>query len=158
MQTRHLTIAGAIALSAASAHAATVADAGANASTDAALSAQTLDTVSVIGQGETRQVQRITAVDKQVLPPGTSGQKILDRLPGVSVQSNDAFGANEESQTISLRGFDKSRLGYTLDGIPLGDNSYGNYNGLSIARAIIAENLAGAELSQGIGSLGRHRG
>ena len=108
----------------------------------------------MIGQGETRQVQRITAVDKQALPPGTSGQKILDRLPGVSVQSNDAFGANEESQTISLRGFDKSRLGYTLDGIPLGDNSYGNYNGLSIARAIIAENLAGAELSQGIGSLG----
>lgn len=153
MQTRHLTIAVAIALSAAtSAHAATAADTGA--STDAALSAQTLDTVSVIGQGETRQVQRITTVDKQVLPPGTSGQKILDRLPGVSVQSNDAFGANEESQTISLRGFDKSRLGYTLDGIPLGDNSYGNYNGLSIARAIIAENLAGAELSQGIGSLG----
>ncbi len=135
---------------AASTHAAETTDA----STDAALSAQTLDTVSVIGQGETRQVQRITAVDKQVLPPGTSGQKILDRLPGVSVQSNDAFGANEESQTISLRGFDKSRLGYTLDGIPLGDNSYGNYNGLSIARAIIAENLAGAELSQGIGSLG----
>ncbi len=151
MQTRYLTIAVAIALSAAaSTHAAETTDA----STDAALSAQTLDTVSVIGQGETRQVQRITAVDKQVPPPGTSGQKILDRLPGVSVQSNDAFGANEESQTISLRGFDKSRLGYTLDGIPLGDNSYGNYNGLSIARAIIAENLAGAELSQGIGSLG----
>lgn len=150
MQTRYLTIAVAIALSAASAHAAEATDA----TTDTALSAQTLDTVSVIGQGETRQVQRITTVDKQVLPPGTSGQKILDRLPGVSVQSNDAFGANEESQTISLRGFDKSRLGYTLDGIPLGDNSYGNYNGLSIARALIAENLAGAELSQGIGSLG----
>jgi iron complex outermembrane receptor protein len=150
MQTRYLTIAVAIALSAASAHAAEATDATA----DTALSAQTLDTVSVIGQGETRQVQRITTVDKQVLPPGTSGQKILDRLPGVSVQSNDAFGANEESQTISLRGFDKSRLGYTLDGIPLGDNSYGNYNGLSIARALIAENLAGAELSQGIGSLG----
>lgn len=150
MQTRYLTIAVAIALSAAGAHAAEATDATA----DTALSAQTLDTVSVIGQGETRQVQRITTVDKQVLPPGTSGQKILDRLPGVSVQSNDAFGANEESQTISLRGFDKSRLGYTLDGIPLGDNSYGNYNGLSIARALIAENLAGAELSQGIGSLG----
>jgi len=148
MQTRHLTIAVAIALCAANAHAAGEPNA------DTALTAQTLDAVSVIGQGETRQVQRITAVDKQVLPPGTSGQKILDRLPGVSVQSNDAFGANEESQTISLRGFDKSRLGYTLDGIPLGDNSYGNYNGLSIARALIAENLAGAELSQGIGSLG----
>ncbi|WP_447595610.1 TonB-dependent receptor [Stenotrophomonas rhizophila] len=153
MLTRPLTIAVAIALCAANAHAADVA---ANAGSDAtvALSAQTLDTVSVIGQGETRQVQRIGTVDKQVLPPGTSGQKILDRLPGVSVQSNDAFGANEESQSITLRGFDKSRLGYTLDGIPLGDNSYGNYNGLSIARALIAENLAGAELSQGIGSLG----
>ncbi|MDY0956661.1 TonB-dependent receptor [Stenotrophomonas rhizophila] len=153
MLTRPLTIAVAIALCAANAHAADVA---ANAGPDAtvALSAQTLDTVSVIGQGETRQVQRIGTVDKQVLPPGTSGQKILDRLPGVSVQSNDAFGANEESQSITLRGFDKSRLGYTLDGIPLGDNSYGNYNGLSIARALIAENLAGAELSQGIGSLG----
>lgn len=142
MLTRPLTIAVAIALCAANAHAADVA---ANAGPDAtvALSAQTLDTVSVIGQGETRQVQRIGTVDKQVLPPGTSGQKILDRLPGVSVQSNDAFGANEESQSITLRGFDKSRLGYTLDGIPLGDNSYGNYNGLSIARALIAENLAG---------------
>jgi len=144
MFTRPLTIAVALALCAANAHAA---DVDATAAANVALSAQTLDTVSVIGQGETRQVQRITAVDKEVLPPGTSGQKILDRLPGVSVQSNDAFGANEESQTISLRGFDKSRLGYTLDGIPLGDNSYGNYNGLSIARALIAENLAGAELS-----------
>jgi len=151
MLTRPLTIAVALALCAANAHAV---DVDATAAANVALSAQTLDTVSVIGQGETRQVQRITAVDKEVLPPGTSGQKILDRLPGVSVQSNDAFGANEESQTISLRGFDKSRLGYTLDGIPLGDNSYGNYNGLSIARALIAENLAGAELSQGIGSLG----
>ncbi|WP_303748972.1 TonB-dependent receptor [Stenotrophomonas pigmentata] len=126
----------------------------AEAAADSGASAQTLHTISVIGQGQTRQVQRIGEVDKQVLPPGSSGQKILDRLPGVSVQSNDAFGANEESQTISLRGFDKTRLGYTLDGIPLGDNSYGNYNGLSIARAIIAENLGGAELSQGIGSLG----
>ncbi|KAF1014751.1 MAG: Vitamin B12 transporter BtuB [Stenotrophomonas maltophilia] len=154
MQTRHLTIAVAIALAAAAhANAADLASPTADASA-AAPSAQTLDTVSVIGQGETRQVQRITAVDKEVLPAGTSGQKILDRLPGVSVQSNDAFGANEESQSISLRGFNKSRLGYTMDGIPLGDNSYGNYNGLSVARAVTAENLAGAELSQGIGSLG----
>ena len=151
MQTRYLTLAVAVALGATTTARAT---GTADTALDTALTAQTLDAVSVIGQGETRQVQRITAVDKQVLPPGTSGQKILDRLPGVSVQSNDAFGANEESQTISLRGFDKSRLGYTLDGIPLGDNSYGNYNGLSIARALIAENLAGAELSQGIGSLG----
>lgn len=57
--------------------------------------AQDLEAVSVIGQGETRQVQRIVPEDQKVLPPGTSPQKILNRLPGVSVQSNDAFGANE---------------------------------------------------------------
>jgi iron complex outermembrane receptor protein len=116
--------------------------------------AQQLEGVSVIGQGETRQVQRITPADQKVLPPGTSPQKILNRLPGVSVQSNDAFGANEESQTITLRGFNATRLGYTLDGLPLGDNAYGNYNGLNISRALIAENMATVELSEGIGALG----
>ena len=152
MQTRHLTIAVAIALSAAtSAHAATAADTGA--STDAALSAQTLDTVSVIGQGETRQVQRIATVDKQVLPPGTSGQKILDRLPGVSVQSTmpSAPTKNRRPSACAASTRAASAIRWTAS---VGDNSYGNYNGLSIARAIIAENLAGAELSQGIGSLG----
>ncbi|MDI3263080.1 MAG: TonB-dependent receptor [Fulvimonas sp.] len=112
-----------------------------------------LAAVSVIGQGETRQVQRVTAQDVRVLPPG-SLQKVLNRLPGVNVQSNDAFGANEESQSISLRGFNTTRLGYTLDGLPLGDNAYGNYNGLNINRALIAENFGGAELAEGIGGLG----
>lgn len=116
--------------------------------------ARTLESVSVIGQGETRQVQRVTAKDVAVLPAGTSIQKVLNRMPGVNVQSNDAFGANEESQTISLRGFNTTRLGYTLDGLPLGDNAYGNYNGLNISRALIAENFGGAELAQGIGGLG----
>ncbi len=112
-----------------------------------------LEAVSVIGQGETRQVQRVTPQDVRVLPPG-SLQKVLNRLPGVNVQSNDAFGANEESQSISLRGFNTTRLGYTLDGLPLGDNAYGNYNGLNINRALIAENFGGAELAEGIGGLG----
>ncbi|WP_172107405.1 TonB-dependent receptor plug domain-containing protein, partial [Xanthomonas axonopodis] len=90
-------------------------------SADTGATVQQLDAVSVIGQGETRQVQRITQQDIAVLPPGTSIQKLLNRMPGVNVQSNDAFGANEESQTISLRGFNGTRLGYTLDGLPLGD-------------------------------------
>ncbi|MCF5932214.1 Plug domain-containing protein, partial [Xanthomonas perforans] len=123
-------------------------------SADTGATVQQLDAVSVIGQGETRQVQRITPQDIAVLPPGTSIQKLLNRMPGVNVQSNDAFGANEESQTISLRGFNGTRLGYTLDGLPLGDNAYGNYNGLNISRALIAENFGGVELASGIGALG----
>lgn len=143
----------ALVLSPAARAADTPAEAGADASA-ATGTVQQLDAVSVIGQGETRQVQRITQQDIPVLPPGTSIQKLLNRMPGVNVQSNDAFGANEESQTISLRGFNGTRLGYTLDGLPLGDNAYGNYNGLNISRALIAENFGGVELASGIGALG----
>lgn len=116
--------------------------------------AQDLDTVSVIGAGETRQVQRLRTSDQKVLPPGTSLQKVLNVLPGVNAQSVDALGANEQSMTLSLRGFSGTRLGYTLDGMPLGDSAYNNYNGLSVNRALISENFGGAELSEGIGNLG----
>ena len=116
--------------------------------------AQDLDTVSVIGTGETRQVQRLRTADQKALPPGTSLQKVLNTLPGVNAQSADALGTNEQSMTLSLRGFSGTRLGYTLDGLPLGDSAYNNYNGLSINRALISENFAGAELSEGIGNLG----
>ncbi|MCC4594026.1 TonB-dependent receptor [Xanthomonas campestris pv. phormiicola] len=151
MPTHHLLSAAILAALLSSPLAAHAADAPVD---GAASDARQLDTVSVIGQGETRQVQRITRQDVPVLPPGTSIQKLLNRIPGVNVQSNDAFGANEESQTVSLRGFNGTRLGYTLDGLPLGDNAYGNYNGLNISRALIAENFGGVELASGIGSLG----
>lgn len=150
-----LALAISAALAAAPAQARAAADtAAADAAAGEARDATTLDAVSVIGLGETRQVQRVKLADIEKTVAGTSPQKILNKLPGISVQSNDAYGANEESQTISLRGFNQRLLGYTLDGIPLGDNSYGNYNGLGISRALIGENLAGAELAAGIGSLG----
>ncbi|KAG0774127.1 hypothetical protein G6F22_014313 [Rhizopus arrhizus] len=41
-----------------------------------------------------------------------------------------------------------------IDGVPLGDGAYNNYNGLTINRALISENMDGAELAVGIGSLG----
>ena len=116
--------------------------------------AKNLDTISVVGTGESRQVQRIQPQNQDVLPPGTSLQKVLNILPGVNAQSVDALGSNEQSLTLSLRGFNSTRLGYTLDGMPLGDSSYNNYNGLSINRALISENMAGAEIAEGIGNLG----
>lgn len=116
-------------------------------------SATELDVVSVIGSGELRQVQRITPENLDVLPPGTSPQKVLNLLPGVNAQSTDALGTNEQSMTLSLRGFTGTKLGHTLDGVPLGDSAYNNYNGLSINRALISENLGMVELAQGIGNL-----
>ncbi|WP_243040758.1 TonB-dependent receptor [Dyella sedimenti] len=116
--------------------------------------AKTLNEISVVGSGESRQVQEVRPSNQQTLPPGTSLQKVLNYLPGVNAQSVDALGLNEQSLTMSLRGFNSTRLGYTLDGMPLGDSSYNNYNGLSINRALIPENFGGAELSEGIGNLG----
>jgi len=110
--------------------------------------------VEVTGRGQTRQVQNIMRADLAQAVPGTSPLKVLDKLPGVSFQSADAFGAYEWSARISIRGFSQNQLGFTLDGIPLGDMSYGNNNGLHISRAISSENIGRVEVSQGAGALG----
>lgn len=52
-----------------------------------AQSATTLDSVSVIGRGEARQVQRVTAEDMKVLPPGANPLKLLASKPGVHFES-----------------------------------------------------------------------
>lgn len=71
----------------------------------------------------------------------------------MNAQSIDALGANEQSLGLQVRGFNTTHLGYTLDGMPLGDGAYNNYNGLTISRALISENLARADLATGIAGL-----
>jgi iron complex outermembrane receptor protein len=109
--------------------------------------------VIVLGRGETRQVQSIGAEQISVLPAGTSPLKAIEKLPGVNFQAADPYGAYEWSTRISIRGFDRNRLGFTLDSVPLGDMTYGNHNGLHISRAIASENVARVSLSQGTASL-----
>lgn len=115
---------------------------------------QGFETVTVYGKGETRQVQTVTQVDLSLTEPGASPFQSIAKLPGVNFQSADPFGSYEWSTRISLRGFNQNQLGFTLDGVPLGDMSYGNYNGLHISRAIASENIGKTELAQGTGSLG----
>lgn len=120
--------------------------------TEPAVSDNATDIV-VYGRGETRQVQTVTAADIQAETPGTSPIRVLEKLPSVSVQSANALGTNEWSTRISVRSFSQSQLGFTLDGVPLGDMSYGNFNGLHISRAIASENLGSSTLAQGTGAL-----
>lgn len=110
--------------------------------------------IVVTGRGETRQVQEIRQADLETLAPGTTALKALEKLPSVNFQSADPFGAYEWSQRITVRGFDQSRLGFTLDGVPLGNQNYGNVNGLHTNRAISPENIGVTRLTQGAGSLG----
>jgi iron complex outermembrane receptor protein len=113
-----------------------------------------VDALVVVGSGQTRSVVTLTPSNLEVLPPGTSIQKALNFLPGVSAQSIDALGVNEQSLSLQVRGFNTTHLGYTLDGMPLGDGAYNNYNGLTISRALISENLGRADLATGIAGLG----
>ena len=111
------------------------------------------EAIIVLGRGETQQVQEISNKDLAVLLPGTSALKAIEKLPSVNVQNADAFGAYEWAQRVSIRGFNQQQLGFNLDGIPLGDFSYGNVNGLHISRAISPENIGITRVTQGAGAL-----
>lgn len=124
-----------------------------------ATAAEAADTAAVeelvvFGRGEARQVQTVDGADLLLEVAGASPLKMVEKLPNVNLQSADPFGSYEWSSRISIRGFDRNRLGFTLDGVPLGDMTYGNHNGLHISRAIAGENVGQAELAQGAGALG----
>lgn len=114
---------------------------------------QPVEEVVVLGRGETRQVQSVSNAQIDVLPAGTSPLKAIEKMPGVNFQSADAYGAYEWSTRLSIRGFNQGQLGFTLDGVPLGDMSYANHNGLHISRAIPSEAVGRVELSQGAGAI-----
>jgi iron complex outermembrane receptor protein len=124
------------------------------ASTDAATATSELDTISVVSEGSTRQVQTVGREEIKKAALGTSPLKVLDKLPGVYFESADAWGTYEWSQRITFRGFARQQLGYTLDDIPLGNGAYSTDNGLSVNRSILAENIRSIEIAQGGGVLG----
>jgi iron complex outermembrane recepter protein len=119
----------------------------------AADAATEIEEISVFGQGQTRQVQSLTAAQLEQFAAGTSPLKSIEKLPGVNFQSADPYGSYEWSTRIVVRGFNQNQMGFTLDGVPLGDMSYANHNGLHISRAIMSENMGRVSLSQGAGAL-----
>ncbi len=112
------------------------------------------DVIVVFGRGETRQVQEVQAEDIATLLPGTSVIRAIEKLPSVNIQAADPFGNYEWSARVTIRSFNQNQLGFTFDGIPLGDMSYGNHNGLHISRAVSSENVGSVVVSQGAGALG----
>lgn len=110
--------------------------------------------IVVLGAGQTRQVQELSTQELTILASGTSPLKAIEKLPSVNFQSADAFGNYEWSTRVTIRGFNQNQLGFNLDGIPLGDMSYGNANGLHISRATSPENIGVTRVSQGSGSIG----
>ena len=89
----------------------------------------------------TRSAVSLEAVETQKLLPGINPLKAIQTLPGVLLETADPWGNNEQNESLFVHGFNTQQLGYTMDGIPLGDQNYGNYNGLSPQRAVISENV-----------------
>ncbi|WEK46862.1 MAG: TonB-dependent receptor [Candidatus Andeanibacterium colombiense] len=118
-----------------------------------AASSDDANEIVVFGKGQTIQVQEIEAADLKVLTPGTSVIKAIEKLPSVNVQASDPFGNYEWSTRVTIRSFSQSQLGFNFDGIPLGDMSYGNYNGLHISRIVSPENVGTVRVSQGAGAV-----
>jgi len=106
-----------------------------------------------IATHKTRSAVAMSKNDIQKILPGINPLKALQTLPGVSFQTADPWGNNEQNLSLFVHGFNGQQLGYTLDGVPLGDQQYGNYNGLSPQRAVTSENVSSVILSTGAGDL-----
>ena len=132
--------------------AASVAPAPSDAAEGGAATTHSLQAVEVVAK-RTRSATSLQASDVQAQLPGVNPLKALQSLPGVSYQTADPWGNNEQNAQLFIHGFSAQQLGYTLDGVPLGDQQYGNYNGLSPQRAISSENVRSVVLSSGAGDL-----
>jgi hypothetical protein len=107
----------------------------------------------VITAKSTRSATALPGSEIQKILPGVSPLKAIQTLPGVLYVTADPWGYNEQNAQIFIHGFAGNQLGYTMDGIPLGDQSYGNYNGLSPQRAVISENVGRVVVATGAGDL-----
>jgi iron complex outermembrane receptor protein len=107
-----------------------------------------------ISSHKTRSTVSMGSAEIQKIIPGVNPLKALETLPGVSFQTADPWGNNEQNLSLFVHGFNGQQLGYTMDGVPLGDQQYGNYNGLAPQRAVTSENVRSVVLSTGAGDLG----
>lgn len=98
----------------------------------------------------TQEVLSHKLMEQQV--PGTNPLKTLAQLPGVQFQSDDPQGLDTYSNQLYMHGFTQNDIGMTLDGIPLGEPTFRNYNGLSALQAISSENVERLDVTQSAGA------
>ena len=77
--------------------------------------------VQVPNTTKAKQVLTQEVIGQQA--PGQTVNDIINLIPGVSFQNNDPYGS--AGGTMTIRGFDDTRISQTFDGVPLNDS--GNY-------------------------------
>ena len=111
-----------------------------------------LETVSVVAE-EPRIFARNVVAEPMMLQQSniTAVTSVVDNLPGVSVQEGDAYGFDDWSSNVAMRGFQVTltevQIGTTIDGFPNGTSDY--WGGAKANRFIDPMNLGGVEVSQG---------
>ena len=117
---------------------------------------QSLGQVTVTGESiglrQSRANVKITAADLEHYPTGVSADKLLERVSGIQVGSSNAFGGDGFESTISMRGFGKDSIGFSIDGIPNGRTTLGG--GSVPTRFFDSSNLAAIDVSQSAGIVG----
>ena len=116
--------------------------------------ARLLETVSVVAE-EPRIFARNIVAEPMMLQQSTitSVTSVVDNLPGVSIQEGDAYGFDDWSSNVAVRGFQvtisEAQIGTTIDGFPNGTSDY--FSGAKANRFIDPMNLGGVEVSATIG-------
>jgi len=100
-----------------------------------------LSELVVTAQVSTRSAVSLQTVEIQKILPGVSPLKAIQTLPGVLYVTADPGAISEQNLSLFVHGSSTQQLGYAMDGVPLGDQQYGNYNGLSPSRAVTSENV-----------------
>ena len=114
--------------------------------------ARLLETVSVVAD-EPRIFARNVVAQPMMQQQSniTSVTSVVDNLPGVSIQEGDAYGFDDWSSNVAVRGFQvtisEAQIGTTIDGFPNGTSDY--FSGAKANRFIDPMNLGGVEVSQG---------
>ncbi|GFE75300.1 TonB-dependent receptor [Novosphingobium sp. TCA1] len=92
--------------------------------------------VQIPNTSKAKQVLTQEVIQAQV--PGQTINDTINLMPGVSFQNNDPFGS--AGGTLTIRGFDDSRISQTVDGIPLNDTGgYALYSNQQIDPEIIEQ-------------------
>ena len=111
-----------------------------------------LEAVSVVAEEPTIFARNVVAEPMMLQQSSiTAVTSVVDNLPGVSIQEGDAYGFDDWSSNVAVRGFqvsiNESQIGTTIDGFPNGSSDY--WSGAKANRFVDPMNLGGVEVSQG---------
>lgn len=110
-----------------------------------------IEEVFVYSQAATYASNQVTESMTNQVSTITSVNALIDNLPGVSIQEGDAFGFDDWSTAIAVRGFQtnlaEQQIGSTIDGLPNGNSNYGG--GAKANRYIDTANIGTVAVSQG---------